>query len=37
MRVNDNRQRTVVRAGERRKAYDADRLEDISTGSNPDR
>jgi len=37
MRAHESRQRTVVRAGDRRKTYDADRLEDISTRSSPDR
>jgi len=37
MRANDNRRRTVVRAGDRRKTYDAERLEDISTRRQPDR
>jgi len=37
MRANDNRQRTVVRAGDRRKTYDAERLDDISSRRQPDR
>merc|ERR1712228_422847 len=37
MRANDNRRKTVVRAGDRRKTYDAERLDDISSRRQPDR
>ena len=37
MRANDGRQKTMVREGDRRKSYDAERMEDISTRRNPDR
>ena len=37
MRANDGRRKTIVRAGDRRGGYDAERLEDISSRRQPDR
>lgn len=37
MRANDGRRKTIVRAGDRRAGYDAERLEDISSRRQPDR